>query len=268
MDVSGVDPDLLRQALAIEAAATHVDVAVQPAGLYRRAKRLVVLDVDSTLIQGEVIEMLAAHAGCEEEVTRVTAEAMRGELDFAESLRRRVALLAGVDAGALAEVRREVRLTPGARTLTRTLRRLGYQIGVVSGGFTQVVEPLAAELGIDFVAANRLEVADGRLTGRVEGPIVDRPGKAEALRGFAAAAGVPLSQTVAIGDGANDLDMLAAAGLGWRSTPSRWSVRRPTPRSAFPIWTRSSTCSASPGTRSTRRTRRPPRTARMSSETA
>ncbi|NYH90523.1 phosphoserine phosphatase SerB [Actinopolymorpha rutila] len=214
MDVSGVDPDLLRQALAIEAAATQVDVAVQPAGLYRRAKRLVVLDVDSTLIQGEVIEMLAAHAGCEEEVARVTAEAMRGELDFAESLRRRVALLAGVDAGALSEVRCEVRLTPGARTLTRTLRRLGYQIGVVSGGFTQVVEPLAAELGIDFVAANRLEVADGRLTGRVEGPIVDRPGKAEALRGFAAAAGVPLSQTVAIGDGANDLDMLAAAGLG------------------------------------------------------
>ncbi|GAA5001616.1 phosphoserine phosphatase SerB [Actinopolymorpha pittospori] len=214
LDVSGVDPVQLRQALAVEAAAQQVDVAVQAAGLYRRAKRLVVLDVDSTLIQGEVIEMLAAHAGYLEEVARVTAAAMRGELDFAESLRQRVALLAGVPATALDEVRREVKLTPGARTLTRTLRRLGYQLGVVSGGFTQVVEPLAAELGIEFVAANELEVADGHLTGRVVGPIVDRPGKAESLRSFAGVAGVPLSQTVAIGDGANDLDMLAAAGLG------------------------------------------------------
>ncbi|WP_020573760.1 phosphoserine phosphatase SerB [Actinopolymorpha alba] len=214
LDVSGTDPDMLRNALAIEAADQEVDVAVQPAGLYRRAKRLVVLDVDSTLIQGEVIEMLAAHAGYLDEVTRVTAAAMRGELDFAESLRRRVALLAGVDADALDDVRRKVQLTPGARTLVRTLKRLGYQLGVVSGGFSEVVEPIAAELGIDFVAANTLEVADGRLTGQVVGRIVDRPAKAEALREFASRAGVPLSQTVAIGDGANDLDMLAAAGLG------------------------------------------------------
>ena len=214
LDVSGTDPDQLRSALAVEAAAQYVDVAVQPSGLYRRAKRLVVLDVDSTLIQGEVIEMLAARAGCHEEVARLTAAAMHGDLDFAESLRQRVALLAGVDAGALSDVRREVVLTPGARTLVRTLKRLGYQLGVVSGGFSQVVAPVAAELGIDYTAANLLEVSDGRLTGRIVGPVLDRVGKAEALRRFATRAGVPLSQTVAIGDGANDLDMLAAAGLG------------------------------------------------------
>jgi len=214
LDVSGSDPTKLRHTLAIEAAAQRVDVAVQAAGLHRRAKRLVVLDVDSTLIQGEVIEMLARRAGCLAEVSRLTTEAMHGQLDFSESLRQRVALLAGLDEQALDDVRREIRLTPGARTLVRTLRRLGYQIGLVSGGFTQVVEPIAAELGIDFVAANRLEVTEGTLTGRVDGEIIDRPGKAKALREFAARADVPLSQTVAIGDGANDLDMLDVAGLG------------------------------------------------------
>jgi phosphoserine phosphatase len=214
LDVSGADPVQLRNALAVEAALQQVDVAVQPAGLYRRAKRLVVLDVDSTLVQGEVIEMLAARAGCLEDVAAITAAAMQGDIDFVESLHSRVALLAGVDELALSDVRKEVRLTPGARTLVRTLKRLGYQLGVVSGGFSQVVGPVAADLGIDYVAANLLEVADGRLTGRLVGPVIDRPGKAAALRGFAKAAGVPLSQTVAIGDGANDLDMLAVAGLG------------------------------------------------------
>jgi phosphoserine phosphatase len=139
---------------------------------------------------------------------------MRGELDFAGSLRARVALLEGLPAAAIEKVREEVRFTPGARTLVRTLKRLGYQVGIVSGGFTQITDDLAARLGIDFAAANTLEVVDGRLTGRVVGPIVDRPGKAAALRRFADSAGVPLSETVAIGDGANDLDMLAAAGLG------------------------------------------------------
>jgi len=170
--------------------------------------------VDSTLVQGEVIEMLAARAGVGEQVAKVTEAAMRGELDFEQSLRARVGLLAGLSAAVLDEVRRQVVLTPGARTLVRTLKRLDYRFAIVSGGFTQITDHLAAELGLDFAAANTLEIADGRLTGRLVGPVIDRAGKADALRRFAAQAGVPLSQTVAIGDGANDLDMIAAAGLG------------------------------------------------------
>lgn len=212
--VSGVATEPLRTALATEAAALGVDIAVVAAGLHRRAQRLVVMDVDSTLIQDEVIELFAAHAGCEDEVAEVTAAAMRGELDFEQSLHARVALLAGLDASVVEKVRGEVRLTPGARTLIRTLKRLGYQVGVVSGGFTQVTDDLQERLGLDFAQANTLEIVDGRLTGRVTGEIVDRAGKARLLRRFAAEAGVPLSQTVAIGDGANDLDMLNAAGLG------------------------------------------------------
>ncbi|WP_329568773.1 phosphoserine phosphatase SerB [Kitasatospora sp. NBC_01266] len=212
--VSGVATERLRATLALEAAAQRVDIAVVSAGLERRAKRLVVMDVDSTLIQDEVIELFAAHAGCESEVAEVTAAAMRGELDFAESLRARVKLLAGLDAGVVEKVRTEVRLTPGARTLIRTLQRLGYQVGIVSGGFTQVTDYLVELLGLDFAAANTLEVEDGRFTGRVTGEIVDRAGKAHWLGRFAEQAKVPLEQTVAIGDGANDLDMLNAAGLG------------------------------------------------------
>jgi phosphoserine phosphatase len=214
LHVSGVDPEKLRDILAREAAAQHVDVAVQAANLMRRGMRLIVMDVDSTLIQGEVIEMLAAYAGCEEEVARVTEKAMRGELDFAASLRDRVALLAGLDAGALDKVYHDLELAPGARTTVRVLKRLGYRFAIVSGGFSQLTDRLAADLGIDFAAANELEIVDGRLTGRVVGDIVDRAGKAAALRRFAAESGVPLSATIAIGDGANDLDMLNAAGLG------------------------------------------------------
>jgi phosphoserine phosphatase len=212
--VSGADPDTLRAELAIEAHTQQVDVAVQRTGLHRRAKRLIVMDVDSTLIQGEVIELLAAHAGCLEEVARVTEEAMRGELDFAESLRRRVALLEGLSEEVFEKVREEVVLTPGARTLVRTLKRLDYRFAIVSGGFTQLTDALVKDLGIDYSAANTLEVVDGLLTGRVIGEIVDRPGKARALERFALEAGIPISQTVAIGDGANDLDMIAKAGLG------------------------------------------------------
>ncbi|MHC0431375.1 phosphoserine phosphatase SerB [Streptomyces sp. O3] len=212
--VSGTGTEPLRTALATEAAALGVDVAVVSAGLHRRAQRLIVMDVDSTLIQDEVIELFAAHAGCEDEVAEVTAAAMRGELDFEQSLHARVALLEGLDASVVDKVRTEVRLTPGARTLIRTLKRLGYQVGVVSGGFTQVTDDLKERLGLDFAHANTLEIADGKLTGRVTGEIVDRAGKARLLRRFAAEAGVPLAQTVAIGDGANDLDMLNAAGLG------------------------------------------------------
>ncbi len=214
LHVSGADPERLRTLLAIEAAAQGIDVAVQPASLMRRGMRLIVLDVDSTLIQGEVIDMLAAHAGQETEVARVTEAAMAGELDFEQSLRERVALLEGVDASALDAVYDDLVLAPGARTMVRVLRRLGYRFALVSGGFSQVTDRLAEDLGIHYSRANELEIADGRLTGRIVGRVVDRAGKAEALREFAEAVGVPLQATIAIGDGANDLDMLNAAGLG------------------------------------------------------
>ena len=214
LHVSGVEPERLRALLAVEAATQAVDIAVQPANLMRRGMRLIVMDVDSTLIQGEVIEMIAAHTDHEDEVREVTESAMRGELDFEESLRARVALLRGVDAKALDEVYDQIQLAPGARTMVRTLRRLGYRFALVSGGFTQITDRLAADLGIHYSRANRLEIVDGRLTGGIVGAVVDRAGKAEALRYFADEVGVPLESVIAIGDGANDLDMLNAAGLG------------------------------------------------------
>ena len=204
----------LQASLARVAVDERVDIALEDYSLSRRAKRLIVFDVDSTLIQGEVIEMLADRVGAHAAVAEITEAAMRGELDFAESLNRRVATLEGMPAEVLEEVGEQIELTPGARTTLRTLRRLGYHCGIVSGGFRQIIDPLAHELKMDFVAANELEIVDGKLTGRVIGPVIDRPGKAKALRDFAAQAGVPLEQTVAVGDGANDMDMLAAAGLG------------------------------------------------------
>ncbi len=212
--VSGGDPATMRGVL-LDAAATHaVDVAVQPERLERRAKRLVVLDVDSTLIRDEVIELIADEVGRGGEVAAITARAMAGELDFEQSLRARVALLAGAEVDALDRAAARVRLTPGARTLVGTLRRLGYTVALVSGGFDHVVTPIATLLGIDHAVANRLEVVDGRLTGGLVGPILDRAGKARELRRIAELERIPLEQTVAIGDGANDLDMIAAAGLG------------------------------------------------------
>jgi phosphoserine phosphatase len=206
----------LRNKLVEVAASVGVDVAVERAGLARRSKRLIVFDVDSTLIQGEVIEMLAdrADADARYRVRAVTEAAMRGELDFTESLRQRVAVLAGLPSAVLNEVADELELTPGARTTIRTLKRLGFRCGVVSGGFTPVVRRLVDELGLDFCAANDLEVVDGRLTGRVVGEVIDRPGKAVALRRFAERYDIPLEQCVAVGDGANDIDMLSTAGLG------------------------------------------------------
>jgi phosphoserine phosphatase len=214
MIVRAPDPVELRAVLVQAARETGVDIAIEPAGLRRRAKRLVVLDVDSTLIRDEAIDVLAQRAGVGAEVAAITERAMAGQLDFAASLRARVSLLAGLTTADLDAVRDALRLTPGARTFVRTLRRVGYHVGVVSGGFTFVTDRFEDELELDFAAANELEVVDGVVTGRLVGPILDRAGKATALVRFAEQFGVPLSQTVAVGDGANDIDMLEAAGLG------------------------------------------------------
>lgn len=211
---SGQGVEALRRPL-LEAAARHrADVAVQAAGLDRRGQHLVVMDVDSTFIQDEVIDLLAEEAGALEKVAAITERAMAGELDFAASLRERVAALAGLPADALERVRKRITPTPGARTLCRTLNRLGYRIALVSGGFTEIIAPIAADLGVTDVRANTLEIADGALTGRVVGPIIDREAKRIALEEFARQYDIPMRRTIAIGDGANDIDMLEAAGLG------------------------------------------------------
>ncbi len=212
--VSGEDREGIRASLLQTADTLRCDVAVHREGLGRKATRLVVLDVDSTLIQEEVIELVADEAGCRDQVAEITERAMRGELDFEESLHERVALFEGLPVELLDRVVERIELTPGARTFIRTLKRLGYRTAIVSGGFTLATQALASELGIDHAYANTLEVHEGKLTGRVTGMIVDRKGKAELVRKIAALEDIPLDQVVAIGDGANDLDMLNAAGLG------------------------------------------------------
>lgn len=176
--------------------------------------RLLVLDVDSTLITAEVIELIAERAGTREEVTRITEAAMRGEVDFAESLRERVATLAGVPDTVFADVLEEIELSPGALELIDTVKEAGWEVALVSGGFLEILAPLARGLGISRYRANRLDVSDGVLTGRTVGPVVDREAKEQSLREFAAELDIPLEDVVAIGDGANDLAMMAAAGLG------------------------------------------------------
>jgi phosphoserine phosphatase len=212
--LSGSSQKEIQSSLATISADQGVDVAVQRGGLMRWARKLVLMDVDSTLIQQEVIELLAAKTGVAAQVREITDAAMRGELDFAQSLQARVALLKGLPESVIAEVQEEISLTPGARTLIRTLQRLGHTVAVVTGGFIEVIEPLLKDLGIDHYRANSLEISDGRLTGKTTGPVIDRQAKAVALREFAFLAGVEMDQTIAIGDGANDLDMITAAGLG------------------------------------------------------
>ncbi|WP_025134862.1 phosphoserine phosphatase SerB [Leucobacter sp. PH1c] len=175
---------------------------------------LVVLDCDSTTIQDEVIELLADVAGTRDEVAAVTEQAMRGDLDFSESLGARVATLAGTPESAFQEAYERVRLTPGIRELIAAVHERGGKVGVVSGGFHEVLDPIAQDLGLDFWRANRLEVADGALTGRTVGPVIDAAAKASALREWAGQEGIPLSATVAIGDGANDLEMMDVAAIG------------------------------------------------------
>lgn len=176
-------------------------------------KRLVQLDVDSTFIQQEAIELLAAKAGVLEQVAAITASAMRGEIDFEESLRARVALLKGLPSSAIDQVREEITLTDGATALVEALHAEGHSVALVSGGFLNIIEPMIKSLSIRYYRANELEIRDGVLTGGLIGSIVDRAGKAIALREFAQASSVSLENTVAIGDGANDLDMMAIAGL-------------------------------------------------------
>lgn len=204
----------LRKSLALAGSEFGFDIAVQEGGLRRRGRQLVVMDVDSTVIQDEVVELLANHAGAGQKVKDITDRAMAGEIDFEQSLRERVSLLAGLPEDIFDTVYKEIRLTPGARTLCRVLKSLDFHIALVSGGFVQVVEPLGAMLNVDHIQANLLEVENGVLTGRILGPVVDRAGKAQALKQFALDHDIPLSRTIAIGDGANDLDMLSAAGLG------------------------------------------------------
>ena len=216
--VAGNDLAALRAAVydAVEGleGGSGAGAAVVPADLAAAPKLLLVMDVDSTLIRQEVIELLAAHAGKEEEVAAVTEAAMRGELDFAQSLHARVATLAGLDAGVIEQVRAAVKLSEGARELVAAFHAAGHHVGVVSGGFRQVLDPLAADLRLDFARANDLGIEDGVLTGRVNGAVVDRAAKEESLREWAAGLGIPLEHTIAAGDGANDLDMVRAAGLG------------------------------------------------------
>ncbi len=191
-----------------------VDIAFQVDDVYRRNRRLVVFDMDSTLIQVEVIDELAKAAGVGDEVCAITESAMRGEIDFRESLKRRLGLLAGLEERHLAELAARLPLAEGAERLTRTLKRLGFKIAIVSGGFTYFGRQLQQRLGIDYLFANELEITGGALTGRVTGDIVDAQRKAALLDDLASREGISLAQIVAVGDGANDLPMLAAAGLG------------------------------------------------------
>ncbi|NNF54895.1 MAG: phosphoserine phosphatase SerB [Acidimicrobiales bacterium] len=212
--VRGGHAEELRRNLLLAGRDLRCDLAVVPEGLGQRATRLIIMDVDSTLIQNEMIDILASEAGHEAEVSAITSRAMAGELDFTESLIERAKFLEGLDEGVFMRARAQIKLTPGAATFIRTLNALGYRTAIVSGGFTAIADSLADDLGIDYAFANTLEVVEGRLTGRVIGDIVDRQRKAELVHELAAKEDISVDQVVAIGDGANDLAMLNIAGLG------------------------------------------------------
>ncbi|MBT2512882.1 phosphoserine phosphatase SerB [Arthrobacter sp. ISL-30] len=210
---TAADVARLRHRIA-ESAGGSLDTAIVSESLRAAPRKLLIMDVDSTLIQQEVIELLAAYAGKREEVAAVTEAAMRGELDFAQSLHARVAVLAGLPSDVVNAVRAEVRLSHGAAELVAAFKEAGHIVAVVSGGFNQILGPIAEELGLDYWIANELEIVDGVLTGKVMGAVIDRAAKEKYLREWAAAEGIPLEHTIAVGDGANDLDMLGAAGIG------------------------------------------------------
>ncbi len=206
--------DAMRRDLFLEAEAVGVDVGLSRASVYRQSKRVVVLDADSTLVAGEVIDELAQLAGVADQVKEITRRAMEGRLDFGAALRERVALLRGLPVERLREIEERLPLTPGAEEMIAALRALGFKVGVISGGFSFFTDSLKRRLKLDYAFANELEIEDGKLTGHVVPPIVDAEGKAERLRTIAQWERVPLSQVVGVGDGANDIPMLQAAGLG------------------------------------------------------
>lgn len=201
-------------ALALVAIENKIDLAVEPGGLQRKSKRIVMLDMDSTLIEQEVINLLGLAAGKSLEIEAITDKAMAGDLDFKTALIERVSLLKGLDHNILSQVRDQISLTKGAKKLVDELHQQGHKVGVVSGGFIEVIEPILKSLKIDFYRANKLKIQDGVLTGEIDGPLIDSQAKRMALEEFADQEQVQLEQTVAIGDGANDLEMIKAAGLG------------------------------------------------------
>jgi phosphoserine phosphatase len=204
----------VQSALAKVAVENGIDLAVELGGSARNLKRLVLLDMDSTLIEQEVIDLLAEYSGKSQIISDITAKAMSGELDFKQALSARVELLAGLDESVIDQVRQKVTLTKGAQQLITELHNLGHKVGVVSGGFIDVIEPILKDLEIDFYKANKLDIRDGKLTGKVVGKVIDGSEKLAVLREFASKEGINIQQTVAIGDGANDLEMIQAAGLG------------------------------------------------------